>query len=132
MKNQPQYRDKILDATAEQPDGAPPSSVDFRSQHRLDARAHPAGGTASGRGFSVCWQNGPLIDPDTGERRPPNGAFVETLLGVVLDRMHFYQDTKFSCDSNQRIIEHLEAALREMQARTRDRQARGVEGTYTA
>ncbi len=119
---------KILDATEEDPASAHPQSTDFDSIHHLDADGNPGGGNSTGPGFGIAWQHGPLREGKNRYRQ--NGSFVETVTGAVLDRMHFYQSTQFACESNARVIEHLEAAIREMQARTRDREARGVEGKH--
>ena len=83
--------------------------------------------------MSVFWQNGPLADPATGERKDPNGAFVETLVRIALDRMNFYQTAsgqKFACRENALAITKLEEALHWMGHRTAAREARGVEGTH--
>ena len=97
----------------------------------VDSDGNPAGGFATGQGFSVQWQKGPLaVD---GVRLEPNGAFVEDVLQVVIKRMEFYQEAsggKFRCRENAIAITKMEEALHWMHARTRDREARGVEGTH--
>ena len=98
------------------------------SEHWTDADGNPAGGITQGIGFTISWQNGPLnID---GVRLPQNGAFVEHLVEAVLDRMAFYQGSKFACAENAEAIGLLERALAAMHRRTADREARGVEGTH--
>lgn len=99
----------------------------WKSEHWSDA-GKPAGGVSYGVGFCVSWQNGPL--GRGSERREPNGAFVETLLEVVADRLRYYQSAEFASDYNARAIESVEAALSVLRSRTADREARGVEGTY--
>lgn len=99
--------------------------------HRTDAEGRPAGGSTTACGLSVVWQNGPLVDPLSGERQEPNGAFVETLVQAAIGRMSFYQDSDFRCRENALAITHLEEALHWLNHRTAAREARGVEGTHT-
>ena len=100
----------------------------FFSEHWSDDQGRPAGGVTSGRGFAISWQNGPL--GRGADRREPNGAFVEDVIGAVMDRIRFYEASEFSCDENRCALEHLEAAARVLDGRTKDREARGVEGTH--
>lgn len=97
--------------------------------NRADSQGRPAGGTTSGRGFSIEWQNGPLaVD---GERREPNGAFVEDIIEAAIGRIEFYQESKFHCVENAVALGHLLAAAEILAERTRERERRGVEGTHT-
>lgn len=100
----------------------------IEQQHRRDEHGRPTGGETTGRGFSITWQDGPLaVD---GVRREPNGAFVEDIIAAALGRIQHYQDSPFRCRENALAITKLEEALHWLDARTRDRQARGVEGTH--
>ncbi|MGH9095568.1 MAG: hypothetical protein ACRDXE_10445 [Acidimicrobiales bacterium] len=97
-------------------------------QHNLDHAGNPAGGTTTGAGIDIRWQDGPLaID---GERREPNGAFVEGVIEAALGRLEHYQTTRFRCRENALAITKLEEALHWCQHRTADRTQRGVEGTH--
>lgn len=100
--------------------------------HHLDDNGNPAGGTTIGTGINIVWQNGPLaVD---GERKEPNGAFVESVLSACIGRMKFYQTAsggKFACRENALAITHMQEALHWMNDRTAQREARGVEGTHT-
>jgi hypothetical protein len=98
------------------------------ANHFSDADGNPAGGTTFGHGFCIGWQNGPLGRGD--ERREPNGAFVEDVIAAAIDRLGFYQRSRFACDANAVAIAHLTAALGELQARTAEREKRAVEGTH--
>lgn len=98
------------------------------SEHWNDTNGNPAGGSTYGPGFSISWQNGPLGRGD--DRKKPNGAFVENIIAAAADRIAYYQETKFASDYNARALDHLKAALAELQARTADREARDVEGTH--
>ena len=102
--------------------------VGFKSEHWKDADGNPAGGCTSGTGFAMSWQNGPL--GRDGDRKEPNGAFVEDVIGAVVDRLKFYQDSKFACDANKAAIKCLEGALDVLDRRTSDREKREVEGTH--
>lgn len=101
---------------------------DFDSAHFYDANGNPAGGQSFAVGISINWQNGPLcVD---GTRKEPNGAFVETVLAIARDRLKFYQQGKFNCEKNTLAIDAINEALRHLNERTADREARGVEGTH--
>lgn len=93
---------------------------------------NPSGGTVLGVGLNIRWQDGPLgRDVD---RKEPNGAFVETVLSAVLQRIEFYQTAsggKFKCRENAIAITKIEEALLWLDNRTRDREVRQVEGTHS-
>lgn len=102
--------------------------AEFHQFNRLSLAGNPTGGTASGRGFCIAWQDGPL---GRGENRiEPNGAFVETIIAAARDRLAFYQTSKFECAENADAIKCLDDALKHLQQRTRGREARKVEGTH--
>lgn len=100
---------------------------EFKSEQFTDADGAPAGGQTFGPGFAIAWQNGPLGRGT--ERKEPNGAFVETIIAAARDRLEFYQRGKFACKPNAEAIELLNAALEILDWRTKEREARGVEGT---
>jgi len=97
--------------------------------HNVDANGNPAGGTTVGKGIEIEWQNGPLMVD--GVRREPSGAFVEGVIAAALGRLQYYQSGKFKCRENALAITKLEEALHWCEHRTRDREARGIEGTHT-
>lgn len=88
------------------------------------------GGISCGRGFTICWQKGPLGRGN--ERKEPNWAFVEDVIDAVVRRIEAYQATKFACDENAEALEHLRAALEVLDVRTKRREAQNIEGTHTA
>lgn len=97
-------------------------------KHRSDANDNPTGGVTSGRGFIIDWQDGPLaVD---GVRREPNGAFVEDVIAAAIGRIAFYEDSRFASDYNKRALTGLKDAASALDQRTKDREARGVEGTH--
>ena len=100
----------------------------IESNHVSDEQGRPAGGVTTGRGIEIHWQDGPLsVD---GERKEPNGAFVEGVIAAALDRIEYYNSTEFRCRENSLAITKLEEALHWLDHRTRDREERGVEGTH--
>lgn len=70
------------------------------------------------------FQNGPIKSPEDF-----NGLTNEALLAVLIDRMRGFQGSQFACRENAIALTHMEDALMWLQKRTRDRLARGVEGT---
>jgi hypothetical protein len=106
----------------------------FKSKHpferivqnnQYDTMGRPSGGAASGVGFNIKWQDGPIGFDDE-----PNGAFVEDVIAAVIGRLYFYQDSSFKCRENAIAITKLEEALLWLEERTRQRRQRGVEGTH--
>lgn len=79
------------------------------------------------KGVFIQFQNGPLKETND----LPNGLSNESLLAVLIDRMQGFQSGAFSCRENAIALTHLEEAMMWLQKRTRDRMARGVEGTNT-
>ena len=96
------------------------------SFHWNDTNGNPAGGATYGHGFAISWQNGPLNEPGGGR----NGAFVEEVIEAALDRLIWYQTTRFQCQENAEAAEHLNAALSALHRRTSRRVAAGTEGTH--
>lgn len=102
--------------------------MNMNQRHNTDENGNPAGGFTHDVGIDIVWQNGPLaVD---GVRREPNGALVEGVLQAALDRLEFYQDSRFRCRENALAITKIEEALHWLNHRTADRVRRGVEGTH--
>lgn len=59
-----------------------------------------------------------------------NGISNEVLVAIVIDRLRGFQEGPFKCRDNAIALTDLEGVLMRMQKRTRDRMARGVEGTH--
>lgn len=102
----------------------------IEGKHFDDENGNPAGGETSGVGITVHWQNGPLGRPEDGARKPQNGAFVEGVIAAALDRLEYYQRSKFKCRENALAITKLEEALHWCQHRTDKREDQKVEGTH--
>jgi hypothetical protein len=103
--------------------------AEYQCNNLTDENGNPAGGSVSGTGLSINWQNGPLGRDE--DRKEPNGAFVETVIDAARQRIQFYQDSKFACRENAIAITKLEEALLWLNKRTADREKRSVEGTHT-
>lgn len=80
--------------------------------------------TGNATGMRITFQNGPLSE--TGY---PNGISNEALLAVVEDRLQGFQSGEFACRDNAFALAKLQEATMWLHKRTRDRLARGVEGT---
>lgn len=74
-------------------------------------------------GLVVLFQNGPIKEFGV------NGVTQEALIAICIDRLRSFQSGQFANDHNQTALESLESALDDLQARTRARIARGVEGS---
>lgn len=105
--------------------------------HQLDSNGNPTGGTTTGVGVHVTWQDGPL--GRGADRQEPNGAFVEGVIQAAIGRLEFYQNARsgldgterrFACRENAVALTHLETALLWLEKRTQDREEREVEGTH--
>ncbi len=105
----------------------------FQAENSADPNGNPAGGYVKATGLSINWQDGPL--GRDGERQEPNGSFVETVIAAAKQRIEYYNEAaggKFRCRENSIAVTKLDEALLWLDKRTRDREARQVEGTHTA
>ncbi len=100
----------------------------LKGEHVTDENGNPAGGVTFGDGFTIGWQNGSRVGGE--DPNAPTGAFVENVIAACADRLAWYQQSKFKCEPNEKALEYLEAALEILNARTVDRETRGVEGTH--
>ena len=102
----------------------------IKCDNRNDKDGNPSGGSVSGVGIGIVWQDGPLGLPGSPERKEPNGAFVENVIMACIVRLEFFQESKFACKENAEAILHLKKALHQLDCRTKDREHRKVEGTH--
>lgn len=103
---------------------------EFAAINNVDEGGLPAGGNVTALGLSIEWQKGPLKE---GPSSDPNGAFVETVIMATVQRIRWYQEVsvgKFACHYNDDALAYLMNAMECLDARTKDRQRRGVEGTH--
>lgn len=136
---------EALEITAHEPAtaGGAPHRYDIigKTEHIPNIGQRPVG-------VNLRFQSKPISGPED-----INGISNEALLAVVIDRMRGFQGLlpnpysgsdspammaayesakgKFACRENAIALTHLEEALMWLQKRTRDRMARGVEGTHT-
>ena len=104
----------------------------FTATNSVNSDGNPTGGSVTGTGLLISWQDGPL--GRAADRQIPNGAFVETVIAAAKQRIEFYQEAnkgKFKCRENATAITKLDEALMWLNKRTQDREARQVEGTHT-
>lgn len=76
-----------------------------------------------GKGCKIKFQKGPIKECGI------NGIFQEDLLVVVRDRLKCFQEGEYACRENEEALKHVNLALDNLNARTANREARGVEGT---
>jgi hypothetical protein len=100
----------------------------FKSEHWSDENGNPSGGVTTGNAFTISWQHGPL--GRDGDRKEPNGSFVEDIIAAAIDRLEYYQQSRFACVYNADAIDLLKQAIVRLEDRTRDREKRAVEGTH--
>lgn len=90
-----------------------------KNPSRVDAQGYASRYTRE----LILFQNGPIKEVGV------NGITQEVLLAIVIDRLRGFQSGEFRCRENAIALTHCEDALLWLQKRTRDRLARGVEGT---
>jgi hypothetical protein len=77
-----------------------------------------------GSGVRLAFQNGPINEAGV------NGITHEALLAILIDRMEGFQAGSFASIYNAEALSHLTSAQEALQRRTKERMARGVEGTH--
>ena len=85
---------------------------------------NPTGGQTIMANSVINWQDGILVD---GVK---NGAFVEDVITAAIERLEYFQDSKFECQENADAIASLQGALTALESRTKTRVEQGVENTY--
>lgn len=75
-------------------------------------------------GCGINFQNGPILEAGI------NGISNEALLSVVEDRLLGFQSGQYACRDNDIALQHVQSAMAWLLKRTRERMARGVEGTH--
>lgn len=73
---------------------------------------------------TLNFQDGPIKEAGI------NGVMDENLIAIVIDRLRGFQSGAYSSRYNAIALTKLEESLMWLQQRTRDREARGVEGTH--
>lgn len=90
-----------------------------------DVEGHQYQILAGASSQTLDFQRGPVKEAGV------NGATNEALLAILVHRLQ-YLNGKFPCRENSLAITKLQEAQMWLNARTADRQARGVEGTNVA
>lgn len=95
----------------------------------LDTETNPSaiGPTGYKSSYSrqlILFQNGPIKEFGV------NGVTHEALLAIVIDRLAAFQKGPYPSADSDEALGHVHAALRCLQKRTKERIARGVEGTH--
>jgi len=80
--------------------------------------------TGAPREVDIHFQNGPIKEYGV------NGLTHEALLAIVIDRLRSFQAGPYACEANDVALVNIQTALISLQLRTRERIARGVEGTH--
>ena len=78
----------------------------------------------SGFCFEIRFQNGPIKDAGV------NGLTHEALLAVLEDRLVGFQAGPYATADNAEALDHIRGAMECLHRRTKERLARGVEGTH--
>lgn len=94
-----------------------------------DADDNPTGGDVKGKGLEIKWQEG-ARSKDGEALADSNGAFVEDVIWTALQRLQFFQESKYKTRENALAITHLEKSLFWLNHRRLQRAARGIEGRY--
>lgn len=98
-------------------------------ENTTDEDGNPTGGWVEAVGIRIDWQDGPRRLED-GSMAEATGAFIEDLLTIAVERMEFYQASKFACRENAIIITKLQEAQHWARHRREDRARRGVLGAH--
>lgn len=80
--------------------------------------------------LTIEWQNGPRGINADGSLGASNGAFVEDVIFAALQRLQFFQESKYKTRENAIAITKLEEALMILNHRRLDRADRRVEGKH--
>ncbi|MES2367806.1 MAG: hypothetical protein V4563_18155 [Pseudomonadota bacterium] len=78
----------------------------------------------------VNWQDGPRGQGEGQPLAEPNGAFVEDVLWAALQRLEFFNESKYRDRGNSLAITHIEQALQALKDRQLERSHRNVEGKH--
>lgn len=116
----------------------------LEAHNQLDDKENPTGGDVTlyidtpGENYpalTVKWQDGPRgtkkVNADGSPvLAPPNGAFVEDVIWAALQRLEFFNESKYRDRANSLAITHLEQALQALKNRQLERSHRQVEGQH--
>lgn len=89
-----------------------------------DEQGNPRGGVSYGPGFTISWQQGPIVG---GTR---NGAFLLDILAVCKEKLEYYQRGPFACEENAHALISVASAIDVLTTRKDRREAAGTLGTH--
>lgn len=101
-----------------------PGSGGAHHHYVIDGYKPENGGVAIPTSTFIAFQNGPINEAGV------NGVTQEVLLAIIIDRLQCFQKGPYASRENALALTKLEEAQMWLQKRTRDRMARGVEGTH--
>jgi hypothetical protein len=101
----------------------------FVATNEMDADDNPTGGEVRSQGVIIDWQNGPRGQAD-GSLAEPNGAFVEDIIYAAMQRLAFFEQSKYSHPANVDAISHLRGALDALESRSTERAESGKLGKH--
>ena len=78
----------------------------------------------------VNWQDGPRGQEGTDELSAPNGAFVEDVIYAAIQRLEFFEQSKYKSEYNEKAIQYLTAALSCLDVRSKKRAEAGTLGKH--
>lgn len=91
-------------------------------EYEISAKT-PCSGLIAHHATQIHFQNGPIGEFGV------NGISGEALLAIVIDRLRCFQAGPYASNENMHALVDATSCLEWLQKRTRDRLARGVEGT---
>lgn len=108
-------------------------------QNMVDDDENPTGGYVSlivekggepHNALTVNWQDGPRGTDEAGVLKDPNGAFVEDVILAAIQRLEFFQGSKYESDYNAEAAGHLAQAIEALEKRSNERAAAGTLGKH--
>lgn len=103
---------------------------ELKATNVTDKDGNPTGGNVTGKGLNIGWQDGPRGQNADGSLGASNGAFVEDAIWAAVQRLEFFQESKYADPANATAVSHLHSALMALDVRRQERAARGVEGQH--
>lgn len=108
--------------------------------NELDENENPTGGSVDLHvtkhgddefpALIINWQDGARGEQGKDGPDDPNGAFVEDVLWAALQRLEFFNESKYRDRANSLAITHIEQALQALKDRQLERSHRDVEGKH--
>ena len=101
-----------------------------RRAHWVDKDDNPAGGFFQSDGILISWQNGPLGEVGTADRKDPNGAFVEDVIDAIGSFIKHIRSYFKNPEVVTVVLMQLMNANEILDARTKRRVMAKTEGTH--